>query len=571
MQIHILHRSVRCLAVAGTLLIAACSEDPGSTGTQPGKAAAGIPLSFVPADTPYVIGNFEPTPDAVRDAWWANSESVLAAYMPFMQKTMSEAKDEARAKNPLAFAIAEEVFQLDTRAEIEALGFDGRQRMAFYGVGLLPVLRMELKDPAPFKALIGRAETKSGVKVPLVTIGGHEYYQGDAGPFQFVMGFPDGQLLITLLPKSAPDALKNTILATTPPAQNIVSANALTELNSKYAFLPVGSGYVDIKRVVDTVLAPTSEVDRELFKALDVPTPELTPACRADFARIAAQAPRVVFGATSMEARQMATNAVFELESGLANELSQLAAPIPALAAQAEFIGFGLGINGSALPAFLEARAQAVAANPFQCEDLTDVQEGLLKAAQELKGATIYLGMAKGFAVAIDKLDMDFASKQPRALQATLLIASDNPSALFGMAAATAPPIAALGLEPNGEAKQLPLDGAPPEVKAMGAAWAVMTDTALVARFAADDQGAGAKAAAALPPTASGVLLTYTISGEFYRMMGNMMDMNPAAPQDMRDSMKKMFNTYADILGGISFDVVLTSRGIEFKQSISLK
>lgn len=570
MQIRFLNRSMRCLTVAGALLLAACSDDPaGTSGATAGKAAGGIPLAFAPADTPYVIGNLEPAPEAVRESWWANSESVLAMYMPFMQKTLAQAKPEERAKHPLGFAIADELFQLDTRAEIEALGLDGRQRAAIYGVGLLPVLRMELADPGPLKALLGRAEAKSGQKIPLINVGGMEYYQGEAGPFQFVLGFPSGQLLVTMLPKSAPEAVKQTILASAPPAQNAIGK--ITELNSKYSFPPVGSGYIDTQRVLDTVLAPTGDVDRELFKALDVETPELSAACRSDFARIAAQAPRMVFGMQQMEARKMVSLSILELDAAIAGELATLAEPIPDLAAQAKWLGIGFGVNAKALPAFLEGRAEALAANPFQCEDLAGMQADLADAAQKLKGATIYLGMAKGFAVAIDALDIDFASKQPRKLEATLLIASDNPATLVGMAAAGAPQIAALGLEPNGEAKALPLDGVPPNIAAMGTAYAVMTDTALVARFGPDDQGAGAKAAATLPLTGAGHLLTYNISGEFYRLFGAAMDMNPAAPEEMRDSMKKMFDKYADVFGSINTEVLLTARGVEMRQTINMK
>lgn len=572
MQIKMLS-SFRWLAVAGTLVLAGCGEDQpagsGASDAGSAKAAAGIPLSYAPADTPYVIGNTDIVPDAVREAWWASSESMLAMYMPFMQKALSEAKPEERAKHPLAFAIAEELFQLDTRAEIEALGLDGRQRMALYGVGLVPVLRMELKDPTPIKSLLGRAEAKAGQKVPVVNIGGAEYYNGDAGPFQLVVGFPSGQVLLTLLPKSAPDAVKTAILAAQPPAQNVLGK--ISELNSKYGFQPVGSGYVDVQRVVETVLSPSGEVDRELFKALEVETPDVSAACRADFARIAAAAPRLVFGMQSMAAKRMESMSVLELESSLAAEFATLAAPIPALAAQAKWLGFGVGINGQALPTLLENRAAALQANPFQCEDLTEVQGELVQAAEQIKGASMYLGMVSGFAVAIDALDLDLEARMPRKLEATVLVASDNPSTLWAMATSMAPPVAALGLEPGGDPKPLPMDDAPPFIKEAGAAYAVMSDKAIVARFGPDDQGAGAKAATELPDTAAGQLLTYNISGEFYRLFGAAMDMNPTAPEEMREAMKQMFNRYADLFGSINTDVLLTPRGVEMKQVITLK
>lgn len=560
------------LAFACLLSLAGCGEDPAP---EPGKVAGGasssLPLAYAPADTPYVLGNTDVMPLAVRDAWWKKTESILGLYGPMLNQAMAEAKAKDGDKSPLAFAIAEELLALDTRAEFEAIGLGGESRVALYGVGLIPVFRMELPNPQPFKDLLARAESKAGTKFPTAKLGGVEYFQGIAGPLEFALAFPNGHMVASFWPKAAPDSVKTQLLAAAPPADNVLSSKKLDQLNSSYGFGPMGSGYIDTVRVVNTILAPSGEVDRELFKALEVEPPQLTEACRTEFAALATEMPRVAMGVTKLDATHMDSIWVFELKPGIAQELSAIAAPIPAVAQKAKWLGFGFGFDGKALASFIDARAKAISAQPYQCEELAELDEELAKASQQLAATSIYLNMAKGLAVSIDKFEMDWANKKPTSVEATVLLASDSPSTLLSMAAAGAPPIAALGLEPNGEPKALPMDQVPPDIKALGSAYAVMTDKALAIHFGPEDGGAGAVEATAAELTPAGTLMTYSFSGELYRTLGGVMKMDPSGPPEVKEAMSKLMEKYADMFEYAHTNFLLTKRGIEISQQMTMK
>lgn len=553
------------LSLGGALVLAACGKE---------EPAGGLPLAYAPADTPYVLANRELFPEAVMNSWWRRTEPLLAGYSPMLDTLLADLPESARSKHPLAFALLGEAGKLRTRADYEALGFGGNARVALYGVGLSPVLRMELKDPAPFKALITRAEAKAGVKAELAQHAGYDYYRmGDEAPVEVVVALGHGHLVVTLWPKGASETVKNQILAAAPPKANVLAGQQLQKLEGSYGFKGYGSGYLDVIKLADILLQPTAEADKALLKVFKYEAPPLSAECRADVRQLLGKAPRMVFGATRFEDNRMDTLSVLELDSALAKGLVPVAAPIPAVANAARWAGFGIGFNGQALVGFLEERAKAVAADPYKCSELSDLEGELKKAAQQLRAAGGFMNMAKGVAFRLDQLELDMVKKEPTVLDLSVLVASDAPQALVGMAAMGLPQLAQLGLEADGQPKALPLDDVPAELSRLGAAWAVMTDKALAVRFATQDNGAGVKALVDAPLTAPGTLLTYSFSGELYRMLAASIraGADPSMPPEAQEQMAKFMESYANLIGRFENSILLTPRGVEIQQVMTLQ
>lgn len=552
------------LALGGALLLAGCGKD---------DAAGGLPLAYAPADTPYAMGNRELIPDSIMDAWWKRSEPLMAGYAPLMEVMLADLPAGARAKHPLGFALFTEASKLRTRKDFAAIGMGGSVHGAIYGVGLTPVLRLELPEPEAFKALIARAETASGVKAQMGKHGRYEYYLIDAEKVELIIALGQGHLVVTLWPKGASDAHKSLVLADAPLAKNVLSEQRLQKLESTYGFKSYASGYVDLVRLANTLLQPSAATDKALLDVFGYEAPEMSDQCRSDVKQIVGKAPRLAIGATRFDANHMDSLSVLELDSAIASALVPVAAQIPAVASQAKWVGFGVGFNSQALISFLEARAQAVAADPYKCDKLADLEGELKRSVQQLRSAGGFLNMAKGFAMRLDALDMDMEAKRPTSIDLSVLVASDAPQALLGMAAMGLPQIAQLGLENDGQPKALPLDDVPPEVSDLGAAWAVMTDKALAVRFAPQDQGAGVKALIDAPLTAPGTVLTYSLSGEIYRLLGKSMrnDHNANLPAQAQEQLAKFMESYADLIVRMDNNVLLTPRGVEIQQLLTLK
>jgi hypothetical protein len=64
--------------------------------------------------------------------------------------------------------VLDELRARDTPAKWREIGFGTDARMALYGIDLLPVMRVELADPAAFRALVKRLDQKAGQ--PLATL-----------------------------------------------------------------------------------------------------------------------------------------------------------------------------------------------------------------------------------------------------------------------------------------------------------------------------------------------------------------------------------------------------------------
>src|SRR5687767_4460127 len=122
-------RTSRMVPLVGLLfVVVACSKQSAT------NAADRIPVpalyAHVPADTPYVLGSFEPMPDFVFE--WAG-----VGYGTLLK--------QVRQQPELAKLIT--IFEQElggqwNRQGLESLGFSTKARFALYGLGLYPVLRM---------------------------------------------------------------------------------------------------------------------------------------------------------------------------------------------------------------------------------------------------------------------------------------------------------------------------------------------------------------------------------------------------------------------------------------------
>ena len=155
----------RALALGVTgILLAACSHKD--------KDA---PLAFVPADTPYVAANLDVLDDSTREALFAQANAQLPAQVA----QMKAAADELKAKDPdaanLLRAFASEFDGKTIEQFAKNTGLDTKGYSAFYGLGLAPVARFQLSDPAAFDAFVGRLEAAYGKKLEVAKVGSTSY------------------------------------------------------------------------------------------------------------------------------------------------------------------------------------------------------------------------------------------------------------------------------------------------------------------------------------------------------------------------------------------------------------
>src|SRR5262249_25771782 len=132
---------------------------------------------------------------------------------------------------------------------LREIGLKPDARVAFYCVGFVPVLRMELGDAAAFKAEVARIEQSAGVRMTVAKAGDQEYWLAGNDTIAAAIAVEGAQLVVTVLPPNASDALKRTLLGVERPAQNLAAAGTLEALAKQNGYSRYGEGFVDFVRL----------------------------------------------------------------------------------------------------------------------------------------------------------------------------------------------------------------------------------------------------------------------------------------------------------------------------------
>lgn len=540
--------------------------------------ANGSPLAYAPADTPYAMGVDQPFPEALALAWTDRADPAIPVYARNLRQfaRLAEARPDAGLAPRLLDALADELEGRSTREVLAAAGLSPTSRMAVYGLGLVPVLRIELADPAALQALIARLEQKAGRPLATAALGEQAYWRlplPDA-PLEGIAAVVGTHLVVSLAPAGAPAEALSALLGLEQPDPSLVGSDLVDALAERFGYLPVVVGFVDSGRVLAALTGESTPLEQAFLDALAIEKPELDATCRQEYEQLVTLWPRASFGYTRLEQDDMEVRAVLETAPELAADLMTLRAPMPALDAVDADTAFNLGVsfNLDALPALVNKRANAIASTPYQCPSLAWLNAGATQAQSGINNPALF-AMApvfRGFHAIVEEFALG-PDMKPTALSGALVIGSANPQSLLAMAGAAVPQVAQLGLTPDGSVK--PLDLPPlPDLALDIPAWASMTDTLLGIGFGA---GADARLPAYMQvDPAQQPLLVLGYSGRLYGAFADIIERTAAAmpEEEMRADMelqaRMMREVYAEWIARADLRVEFTEHGIEMLQGV---
>ena len=535
---------------------------------------ANAPLAFVPADTPYVIANLERMPKETVDAFLKQSEPALKLWRTQFDLLSARATGADERGAQWVRAINDEFKDKTLEQSIAAMGLDSQAYSAVYGIGLVPVARLTLADPAAFRAFVARLEAGSGETIPTGRIDEVDYWQFTEAeaPLRGILAIQGDHLIATVAPVGDDSALR-TLLGIERPAKSLRDATALAALNSKYGYTPYATGYVDTARLLTLFTAPSTPLEAAFLTALKVEKPVIDATCQAEYAALATAAPRLVIGYTRLEPKGSIGITRLELRSDIAQDLMKLRAPMPGLdAADASAFNLGFSLKLAEVPPLASKWANAVAAAPWKCESLTQLNEAYAEAGVQASNPAVFMAapVFQGFHAMLSRFEMpkggatpDFAGK--------ILIGSPNPASLLATAGNFAPQLAQLKLEPNGKVQAVPpLAGTP---VANLPTHAAMTDTLLGLSIGAGEE-ATLLDAMTVDPTRQPLLVVGYSGTAFNQIMQNMMETVPtgkdAAEQaEMEQTMKVMREMYA-LIRRVEMRVEFDEHGVAVHQSASM-
>lgn len=563
------------VALGMVLAVAACGK----------KTDHDAPIAFVPADTPYVIAALEPVPEAAAAQLHKQMQGVWPVMMPIFEKMIEDVEkfgdDESTEKREQAAktarvlkAVLDEVRGRDTPEKWRELGLGSQVRSAIYGVGLLPVVRTEILDADALRATIARVEQKVGEKLGTARIGEQDIWTIGDTPVQALMAIEGKHLVITLVPGNADEALKRRVLGLDRPAQSLADTKALADFNKARGYLPYASGWVDTRRVF-ALINDDPTVAAFAQAAGEPPPPALDAACRAEFDAIAAKAPRLAFGYTQFDTTRMTMHARLDLDPTLAKSLATLPGALPGTVSSDALFDIAFALPVLRARDFLVAQADAIAAAPFKCEMLAKLNDEAAKMKTQIE-QTIPPPLADlvGVRLTIDDLVLPDATNGTKLdFSGRVLVGSNNPSFLTGLAQMTVPALQKIQLPADGKAVAIPSEAVPggyAEGYEIHAAMGAKTLGVAVGK----DQAAKLETAVAAAPATAGVLLESGVSGNFYRFVGDGLNLfaeqMTAEQRESLEAQRKLYAMYSQWFKRIGGNMSFGAEGIDLTQDVEL-
>ncbi|MGH8216184.1 MAG: hypothetical protein ACREPZ_10885 [Rhodanobacteraceae bacterium] len=549
----VLWRMLLASACLAAVVLAGCGK----------HVASNAPITYAPADTPYLFANFKSQPADVADAWSQVGNSGLPGRIQQLDQIgkFTSQKDPAVAK--VLDAVQAELANVHTNKELAAtLGLSQAALYAMYGIGDVPVVRVELASPDTFKAFWTRVEKRAGITTPTSVLDKQTYWVlgGADAKMHILVAIQDKQLVVTVAPPNAsPDMLRQ-LLGVTKPSSN--ASDRLSDVNSKHGYSDYGSGYVDLARLFSNLFDGKDAITQEFAKDLGGSLAD--PACAGEFASLARQVPLVSAGVKSATTEKVSLSVDAQLSPSLLGALTALKHPVPGMDETADKSMFDMVL---ALPlkqwqAFLQDRAKAAAEKTYQCPALQPLNKFAATAAHPPVQMPPEAASLLGFRVVLDQWE---AGPQ---IAGRLLVASSDPAALAQKIQQTLPQFALKSIPTNGQPVAFAL---PPRLQAVlgggNQGWIAANDKALAIGVGADEQ---AKLAGTLTAAAGNGdrMMRVHFDGKMYGVLGSWMGriaaMAPAASQAQVQQQVAAFQQMGKMVASVDADGRLDDKGLHF-------
>ncbi|HEU4855748.1 MAG TPA: hypothetical protein VFS86_00430 [Rhodanobacteraceae bacterium] len=547
----VLHRAVLAAACLCALTLAGCGK----------HVAPDAPVTFAPADTPYLFANTRALPEAVGKAWGQAGNAMTSMRVRQLGQFANALGQQDPAVGAVLDAIKDELASAHSAKDLaQATGFSRSALYAFYGIGDVPVLRVELASPDAFNAFWARVEKRAGVTAPSATLGKQSYrvIGGPAAKLHLLVAIEGKQLVATLAPATADAAMLRQLLGLDKPARNAV--DRLARIDGEQGYGDHGSGYIDLPKLFANLYDGKDALAQAFAKSLGGSLAD--PACASEFAALAGQAPLASLGYKTYSAQEIRGSVDVQLSPSLLGALSALKQPVPGMAANSGTSLFDMVL---ALPlqrwqAFLKGRAEAAAARTYQCPALQSLNDFARAAANPPVQLPPEAASMQGFRVVLDTWDSGSQSA------GRVLVASSNPAELAQKVQQTLPQFALKTIPTNGKPVAFDL---PPRLQAMlgggNQGWIASNSRALALGIGT---GEDARLGATLDaPAGNGdALLRMHFDGKMYPLLGSWISrlaaMTPPATQARVQQEAAAFDVMGKMIRSADVDVTLDARGL---------
>ncbi|WP_447928290.1 hypothetical protein [Vreelandella sp. EE27] len=549
------------LALLGGSVLSGCGDDSDST-------ADTSMLRYIPADSPYFMATRETMPEQEVFDFYKRTmlfDEGLEQDMEELRELQRHETDaQSQAFISLILALGEEVKSVETLDDLHERGIKAAPQAAFYGLGILPVLRFELEDSAAFRETLERVLANADITPRTGTTDGTDYWVlTPEDDVEITLALVDGQALLSLVPDDASDSLLAEVLGKNLPEESLDDTGALADLESRYGFTPYGAGQIRTARVLDELSSP-DHAGTEALLASAGEEPLDFSACQADLDRITDRFPGIAMGSREQDLNgRSEMNLIVETDDAIVSDLRRLVTDVPGLGSKEGLTSFGMGLSLPVLLETVQTYSRQLRENPFGCAELQELNS-VWDDANKTLSHPLMMMVGPSLSGLYTRVDSFYVENGMPAGTGLLTLASPNPMTLLQSASNFLPGFGELRLTPGGDAQRVESILLPPNAPEL---YAAMSESALALGLGSDDPSSlqdELKASSA----DENLLMHGFMAGDFFHAMANVAAQSPG--DDFSKADIEVFRHYGDIYDQMEWWVTVGDAGLEMGFSVEM-
>ncbi|AUI87605.1 hypothetical protein BS333_14420 [Vibrio azureus] len=350
-----------------------------------------------------------------------------------------------------------------------------------YTVGMVPVYKLPLENPAAFWQTVDKQEALSNVKHEMVKLESVEYRRytliestsdatdpadavdvNETKEINLAVGVVDNVLTVTLdIPSLGAENPLKTAFGLTKPKMSILDTERLTELQDQYGEQNNAFMFVDFRQIVEGLTSSDGNRMARQMMTLDIASKlekARAPECHNELSQIAANWPQMVaYSQYEVEKGEASMKGGVTFESNnqaILGALQSIRGVVSNSHTNNSMFGVSLGIDAVALASAVGEIWSDLTMPSYQCSFLAKAQQGLNQQNPSL-AVSMGSGMVQGLkGVGIEMFGIDVDTSGPNGLElgqldAIISVAADNPSKLLNMLQGLAPNLPQVTIKPD--------------------------------------------------------------------------------------------------------------------------
>ncbi len=434
-------------------------------------AATDFLFSYVPEDTLYFFANSKPLPTDFYDEQVRQAEQVLAIAIHQMETAKKNAADNKKGKGSAAETLTAdlgssragkfiqelmlEVLQNAESGKLANIGLSRDSRSMIYGIGLTPVLRVEIDNPDAVMAMLKRVEQRTGFKLKFNSCDGLDclVVADDKGQVGVALVIHNDHLAASLFQNAYRDKVLQHLTGKNKPEKSY-SAAQFRQFVERNHYSGYGEGFFKLQQGVENLQNVATAALKQKGEGGDI---DQLQKCFQVAKAVVAHAPEVVMGVKSIQGRTINMEVVLKTTPQVSKSLMAIPAPLKNFEVSADpMVDFGFSANVPKLRdsllsfmAFLGATGEKAGCKAIRKKAMDEASMGIAMAMG--MGIT----QVKTLYVAIDELKLGKKS-QPENVSARFSLVADDPMGLVRMLSMFAPPLATVQVPDDGTLVPLP-------------------------------------------------------------------------------------------------------------------